>query len=129
MLATLREALISQSIALNPVTVTFERTERVDQGGYFTTQTTTIGPFQARVFQFLWGDPETGGATEPGRDHRGQYYGLLAGSDCAVAAGPYVDDTVDAGTLGRFRVVDVYPQTVEGALVGVQARLERIGGA
>ena len=114
-----------QSIAENPTEITVWRTEKVDMGGYFDEVTSARGPFTVRIFQQRSGIPQDI-RTLAGTKQVDKSWGLLADYNANLRAGPNVKDEFDVPGLGHFLVVAVYPQKVQGQIVGYQADLERV---
>lgn len=114
-----------QSIMENPVQITVRRTEKVDMGGYFDEVTGQHGPFTVRIFQQRSGIPQDI-STLAGTKQVDKSWGLLADYNADIQAGPSVKDEFDVPGLGHFLVVAVYPQKVQGQIVGYQADLERV---
>ena len=53
-------------------------------------------------------------------------WGLLAGYEAEIKAGSNVLDEFEVTDLGKFQVLAVYPQIVQGQIVGYQADLEKV---
>jgi hypothetical protein len=53
-------------------------------------------------------------------------WGLLADYQADLRAGTNVKDEFDVLGLGHFVVIAIYPQVVQGQLVGYQADLEKV---
>ncbi|NPV30637.1 MAG: hypothetical protein HPY58_13520 [Firmicutes bacterium] len=124
-LVSLRRQHISWVIQQNPTQVTINRTEKVPQDGGFAEVTSTKGPFTVRIFPA--GSRSPGLVSDlPGRKLEDDTWGLLADYTADIQAGPNVVDEFDAPGLGHFRVTAVYPQVVQGQLVGYQADLKKV---
>ncbi len=115
----------ARAIAENPVQITVRRTEKVDMGGYFDEVTSQHGPFTVRIFQQGIRTPQTA-ATLAGTKQVDKGWGLLADYQADLRAGPNVKDEFDVPGLGHFLVVAVYPQVVQGQVVGYQVDLEKV---
>ena len=53
-------------------------------------------------------------------------WGLLAGHEAEIKAGANVLDEFEVDGLGKFQVLAVYPQIIQGQVVGYQADLEKV---
>jgi len=53
-------------------------------------------------------------------------WGMLADWQADIKAGPNVLDEFEVPGMGRFQVLEVYPQRVNGEVVGYQVALERV---
>ncbi|HOV80762.1 MAG TPA: hypothetical protein PK728_11775 [Bacillota bacterium] len=115
----------ARAIAENPVQITVQRTEKVDMGGCFDEVASQCGPFTVRIFQQRSGIPQDIN-TLAGTKQVDKSWGLLADYQADLRAGPNVKDEFDVPGLGHFVVVAVYPQKVQGQIVGYQADLERV---
>mgnify|MGYP000159202564 CR=1 FL=1 len=115
----------AQAIAENPVQITVQRTEKVDMGGHFNEVTSQHGPFTVRIFQQGSRIPHEI-STLAGTKQVDKGWGLLADYQTDLRAGPNVKDEFDVTGLGHFLVIAVYPQRVQGQIVGYQADLERV---
>jgi len=51
---------------------------------------------------------------------------LLADHEAEIKAGTNVLDEFEVTDLGKFQVLAVYPQIVQGQIVGYQADLEKV---
>lgn len=114
-----------QVIAENAVQVTIMRTEKIEAEGAFQEQTSTIGPLTVRVFQRNSGSAPQEVSTLAGTKHVDTRWGLLADWQADIRSGANVKDEFEAYGQ-RFLVVAVYPQVVQGQIVGYQADLERV---
>ncbi|GAW27986.1 hypothetical protein [Carboxydocella sp. ULO1] len=124
-LVSLRRQHISWAIQQNPVTITIQRTEKVDMGGYFDEVQSEYGPFTVRIFhRGSWVPQEV--STLAGTKQVDKGWGMLADYQANLKAGPNVVDEFDAPGLGHFRILAVYPQIVQGQVVGYQADLEKV---
>ncbi|OJF16985.1 MAG: hypothetical protein A6D91_04695 [Bacillaceae bacterium G1] len=121
-----RRRHIVWAILQNPTEILIQRTQRVDKGGYFEEETREVGPFVVRIYQTTRHAPVTvdtlGGAKQLDRG-----WGLLADENADIQAGANVKDEFNVEGIGRFQVVAVYPQVVQGVVVGYQADLEKVG--
>jgi hypothetical protein len=124
-LVSFRRQHISWVIQQNPVRITITRTEKVAQGGGFSESTTTKGPFTVRIFPAGSRSPDLV-SDLPGRKLEDDTWGLLADYTADIQAGPNVVDEFDAPGLGHFQATAVYPQVVQGQIVGYQADLKKV---
>jgi len=124
-LVSLRRQNILWAIQQNPTEITIQRTEKVDMGGYFDEQTSTLNPFTVRIFQRGSRIPQEV-STLAGTKQVDKGWGMLADYQTDIKAGPNVLDEFDVPDLGHFQVVAVYPQVVQGEIVGYQADLEKV---
>lgn len=124
-LVTLRRQNILWAIQQNPVSVTITRTKKEARDGGFVEVTSTHGPFAVRVFPA--GGRSPGLVSDlPGRKFEDDTWGLLADYTADIQAGPNVVDEFDVPGLGHFQVTAVYPQVVQGQIVGYQADLKKV---
>ncbi len=124
-LVALRRQHTKWAIEQNPVEIIIHRTEKVDQGGYFEEIESEHGPYTVRIFQRGMQIPieiSTLGGTK--QTDRG--WGLLAGHEVEIKAGANVLDEFEVDGLGKFQVLAVYPQIIQGQVVGYQADLEKV---
>lgn len=125
-LVNLRKQHIQWNIARNPTSITIHRTEKVDAGGYFDEVKSTKGPYTVRIFVTSSSIPiPSTVATLAGTKQIDKSYGLLADYQADIKAGPNVLDEFDA-PAGHFIIKAVYPQYVQGEIVGFQADLEKV---
>ncbi|MBE3576883.1 MAG: hypothetical protein IMX00_04255 [Limnochordales bacterium] len=124
-MVALRRQHIAWTIAQNPTTITVQRTERVDRGGYFDEVKTQHGPITVRIFTAGNRIPqEVSGLAGTKQVDRG--WALLADERADLRVGPNIKDEFDVPGLGHFLVKAVYPQVVQGQVVGMQADLEKV---
>ncbi|AYO30808.1 hypothetical protein D2962_09470 [Biomaibacter acetigenes] len=123
-LISLRRQHVAWAIQQNPVTITIQRTEKVDMGGYFNEVKSTKGPFAVRIFTEGNRVP-LDVSTLAGTKQIDKGWGLLADYNADIKAGPNVLDEFDT-PVGHFIIKAVYPQYVQGQLVGYQADLEKV---
>jgi hypothetical protein len=124
-LVTLRRQHITWTIQQNPVEIIIQRTEKMDKGGYFEEIESEHGPYTVRIFQRGMQIPikiSTLGGTK--QTDRG--WGLLAGHEVEIKAGANVLDEFEVDGLGKFQVLAVYPQIIQGQVVGYQADLKKV---
>ena len=124
-LVSLRRQHIAWLIQQNPVTVTVQRTQRTESNGAFTETTATRGPYNVRIFQQAERIPHEV-STLAGTKQVDKGWGLLADYQADLQAEPNVKDEFDVQGLGHFVVIAVYPQRVQGEVVGYQADLEKV---
>mgnify|MGYP000848409065 FL=1 len=124
-LVALRRQHTKWAIEQNPVEIIIQRTEKVDKGGYFEEIESEHGPYTVRIFQRGMQIPmeiSTLGGTK--QTDRG--WGLLTGHEAEIKAGTNVLDEFEVDGLGKFQVLAVYPQIIQGQVVGYQADLEKV---
>ncbi len=124
-LVSLRRQHVAWVIQQSPTTITVQRTEKVDLGGYFDEVQSKHGPYTVRIFQQGMRMPQEV-STLAGTKQVDKGWGMLADYLADLKAGPNVKDEFDVPGLGHFLVVAVYPQMVQGQLVGLQADLEKV---
>lgn len=123
-IVALRRQHIQWSISQNPTSITIQRTEKVDMGGYFDEVKSTKGPFTVRIFTEGNRVP-TDVATLAGTKQIDKGWGLLADYNADIKAGPNILDEFNT-PAGHFIIKAVYPQYTQGELVGYQADLEKV---
>lgn len=124
-LATLRRQHIAWVIAQNLTTVTIQRTEKVDRGGYFDEIKSQHGPVKVRIFPgSSQNQHDVAGLAGTKQVDRG--WVLLADHHADLRAGSNLKDEFDVPGVGHFLVKAVYPQIIQGQTVGVQADLEKV---
>lgn len=124
-LVSLRRQHVKWAIQQNPTTITIRRTEKIDMGGYFEEVESEVGPFTVRIYQYgTWVPQEI--STLAGTKQVDRTWGMLADHEADVKAGSNVLDEFEVPGLGKFQVLDVYPQVVKGELVGYQVTLEKV---
>jgi len=108
----------------NPIDITIQRTEKIRSGGGFSETISTLGPFAVRIYA----NESRIQRSESGLigSQQKNFWGLLADDQADIKAGSNVIDVFDVPGLGHFYVVNVYPQVVNGELVGYHVDLERI---
>lgn len=124
-LVALRRQHITWTIQQNPVEITIQRTEKVDMGGYFDEVESEHGPYTVRIFQKGSRIPQEV-STLAGTKQVEAAWGLLADHEAEIKAGTNVLDEFEVTDLGKFQVLAVYPQIVQGQIVGYQADLEKV---
>lgn len=112
------------SIEQNPVEIMINRTERIDKGGYFDEKESPIGPFVVRIYSAKSSSPQTV-STLAGEKQIDNYFGLLADHEVDIQASATVKDEFEAVGM-MFEVKAVYPQRIQGQVVGYQCELERV---
>ena len=124
-LVALRRQHTKWAIQQNPTTITIRRTEKIDMGGYFEEIKSEVGPFVVRIYQYgTWVPQEV--STLAGTKQVNRTWGMLMDYEADVKAGPNVLDEFEVPSMGRFQVLEVYPQKVEDKIVGYQVALERV---
>ena len=121
----LRRQNILWAIQQNPGAITIQRTEKVDMGGYFDEVKSTKGPFTVRIFQKDYTFPKEA-STLAGTKQIDGGWGLIADWDADIKASSNILDEFDVPDLGHFIIVAVYPQIVQGEIVGYWADLEKV---
>ena len=122
---TLRRQHTKWAIQQNPTTITIHRTEKIDMGGYFEEVESEVGPFAVRIYQYgTWIPREV--STLAGTKQVDKTWGMLMDHEADVKAGPNVLDGFEVAGIGKFQVLEVYPQVIKGELVGYQAVLEKV---
>lgn len=124
-LVSIRRQNIAWSIEQNPVEIIVHRTEKLEVDGHFGDHKSILGPFTVRVFQKANRDPKDI-STLAGTKEVGASWGLLADENADLKSGPNVKDEFVVEDLGSFTVVEVFPQIVNGRVIGYQADLERV---
>ncbi len=124
-IVALRRQHTGWAIQQNPTTITINRTEKTDVGGYFEENESEVGPFVVRVFTQGTRVPQEV-STLAGTKQVDRTWGMLADWRANVKAGPNVLDKFEVPGIGCFQVLEVYPQIVKGELVGHQVALEKV---
>jgi|SRR5690606_19968559 len=124
-LVTLRRQHTKWAIEQNPTTITIHRTEKIDIGGYFEEVESEVGPFVVRIYQYGTQVPQEV-STLAGTKQVDRTWGMLMDYEADVKAGPNVLDEFEVADIGKFQVLEVYPQVVKGELVGYQVTLEKV---
>lgn len=124
-LVSFRRQHISWTIQQNPTKIIVQRTEKVDVGGYFDEVKSVHGPYTVRIFQQGMRIPQEI-STLAGTKQVDKGWGMLADYQTNIKAGPDVQDEFDVPGLGHFCILAVYPQVVQGQVVGYQADLEKV---
>jgi len=120
-----RRQNILWAIQQNPVEITIKRTTKVDAGGYLDEVQSEHGPYVVRIFQKGSKIPQEV-STLAGIKQVEAAWGLLADYETEIKAGANVLDEFEVAGLGKFQVVAVYPQIVQGEVIGYQADLEKV---
>ena len=124
-LVALRRQHITWAIQQNPVEIIIQRTEKMDKGGYFEEIESEVGPFVVRIYQYgTWVPQEV--STLAGTKQVDRTWGMLMDYEADVKAGSNVLDEFEVPGMGRFQVLEVYPQKVKGKIVGYQVILEKV---
>src|SRR5690606_14188932 len=124
-LVALRRQHTQWAIQQNPTTITIHRTEKMDAGGYFEEVESEVGPFTVRIYQYgTWVPQEI--STLAGTKQVERTWGMLMEYEADVKAGPNVLDEFEVVGIGKFQVLEVYPQVVKGELVGYQVILKKV---
>jgi len=124
-LVALRRQHTKWAIQQNPTTITIHRTEKIDMGGYFEEVESEVGPFVVRIYQYgTWVPQEVN--TLAGTKQVDRTWGMLMDYEADIKAGSNVLDEFEVPGLGKFQVLEVYPQKVKDKIVGYQVALERV---
>ena len=124
-LVALRRQHTKWAIQQNLTTITIHRTEKIDMGGYFEEVESEVGSFVARIYQYgIWTPQEV--STLAGTKQVDRTWGMLMDYEADVKAGSNVLDEFEVSGMGRFQVLEVYPQKVKGKIVGYQVVLEKV---
>lgn len=124
-LVTLRRNNTIWNIQQNPMAITIKRTEKTESGGGFEEVKSEVGPFNVRIFnRGSWTPREV--STLAGTKQTDVTWGILTDYLADIRAGSAVLDELEC-SLGHFQVVGVYPQIINGQIVGYQADLEKVG--
>jgi len=124
-LAALRRQHITWAIQQNPVKIIIQRTEKIEAGGGFEEKESEVGPFTVRIYQQGTLIPQEV-STLAGTKHVDRTWGMLMDHEADIKAGPNVLDEFEVAGIGKFQVLEVYPQVIKGELVGYQAVLEKV---
>ncbi len=124
-LVALRRQHISWAIQQNPTTITINRTEKIDMGGYFDEVHSEVGPFTVWIYQYGTWIPQDV-STLAGTKQVDKTWGMLADYQADIKAGANVLDEFEVPEMGKFQVLAVYPQIVQGQVVGYQVTLEKV---
>lgn len=112
------------SIEQNPADITITRTEKKDMGGYFEDIEATLTPQTVRVFSEKSSSQQVVSGLI-GEKQVDRHFGILADYEADIKAGTHVKDEFEAD--GMFFVIkSVYPQSINGEVVGYQGELERV---
>ena len=121
----LRRQHVLWSVSQNPVSIVITRTEKAETEGRFAENTTQVGPLTVRIFQINKAgvrlDSGIAGTRSVDPD-----WGLIADWQADLRAGPNVRDEFEVAGLGFFVIKAVYPQKIQGQVVGYQAELEKV---
>ena len=94
-------------------------------GGYFEEIKSEVGPFAVRIYQYgTWIPQEV--STLAGTKQVDRTWGMLMDHEADVKAGSNVLDEFEVPEMGKFQVLAVYPQIVQGQVVGYQVTLEKV---
>ena len=124
-LAALRRQHIAWAIQQNPVEIIIQRTEKIEAGGGFEEKESEVGPFTVRIYQQGTLIPQEV-STLAGTKQVDKTWGMLADWQADIKAGPNVLDEFDVPEMGKFQVLEVYPQKVKSEIVGYQVALEKV---
>lgn len=112
------------NIEQNPSEILIHRTEKRKGGGYIEEVESDVGPFVVRIF-VSQSNTNQKVVTLAGEKQVDRYFGLLADYEADIQAGTDVKDEFEAMGM-RFLVKAIYPQTIQGQIVGYQGELERV---
>jgi len=124
-IVTLRRQHTKWAIQQNPVEIIIQRTEKVEVGGGFEEKESEVGPFVVRIYQYGTWIPQDV-STLAGTKQVDKTWGMLADWQADIKAGPNVLDEFDVPEMGKFQVLEVYPQKVKSEIVGYQVALEKV---
>jgi len=124
-LAALRRQHIAWAIRQNPAEIIIQRTEKIEAGGGFEEKESEVGPFTIRIYQQGTLIPQEV-STLTGTKQVDKTWGMLADWQADIKAGPNVLDEFDVPEMGKFQVLEVYPQKVKSEIVGYQVALEKV---
>jgi hypothetical protein len=124
-LQTLRTTRV-RGIEQNPVTVTIQRTEKLQQDGAWKKVDSTVGPLTVRIYSAGRGRRSVQSVDVPAVRQVDEAWGLHADWQADLRAGPNVTDEFDAPGHGRFRIKTVRPDTTSGQVYGYTAVLEKV---
>ena len=124
-LVALRRQHITWAIQQNPVKIIIQRTEKIEAGGGFEEKESEVGPFTVRIYQQGALIPQEV-STLAGTKQVDRTWGMLMDHEADIKAGPNVLDEFEVAGIGKFQVLEVYPQVIKGELVGYQAVLEKV---
>ncbi len=125
-LVTVRRNSINWSINQNPVTITIKRTEKIETEGHFIETISQVGPLTVRIYQAGKRSRSKTESSLIGTRDINTGWGLLANWMANLRAGPNVRDEFEVSDLGLFIINEVYPQKIQGLIVGYQANIERV---
>ncbi|MEG3071034.1 MAG: hypothetical protein RQM92_09670 [Candidatus Syntrophopropionicum ammoniitolerans] len=123
-LVSLRQQHTTWAIQQNPTIIIVNRTEKIDKGGYFEEIKSEAGLYRAHIHPGNAG--AAGVSTLAVLKQLDKTWGMLADWQADIKAGPNVLDEFDVPGLGSFQVVGVFPQKMNGSLVGYQVALEKV---
>lgn len=112
------------SIEQNPVEIVIKRTEKKDMGGFFEDLEETLPPQTVRIFSSKANSRQTI-TTLAGQKQVDRYFGLLADFEADIKADTHTKDEFEAHGM-HFVVKAVFPQTINGEIVGYHCELERV---
>lgn len=124
-MVALRRQHVAWTIQQNPLTVTIQRTEKIEKDGHLDEVQSFHGPYTVRIFRRQTSAPQEI-STLAGTKQVDRGWGLLAGHEVEIKAGANVLDEFEVEGLGMFQVLAVYPQIVQGEAVGYQVDLEKV---
>ena len=124
-LAALRRQHIAWAIRQNPAEIIIQRTEKIEAGGGFEEKESEVGPFTIRIYQQGTLIPQEV-STLTGTKQVDKTWGMLADWQADIKAGPNVLDEFEVPEMGKFQVLEVYPQKVKSEIVGYQVALEKV---
>lgn len=112
------------SIEQNPSTIMINRTENKKMKGYIEEAESDIGPFVVRIFNSGSSSPQVV-TTLAGEKQTDTYFGILADFEADIQASSTVKDEFVVDGI-RYLVKAIYPQKINGEIVGYQGELERV---
>lgn len=124
--ASVRKAHIAWNIRQNPTEIIIRVTQKVKSDGGFEEVTSQIGPLTVRVFVGLRAPKADIVSERAGRKEVSDSYALLADHTAGLPSGPDVVQQFEAYPYGKFRIMSVHPQIVQGEICGYVCELERV---
>lgn len=123
-LVKMRQEHTKWNIEQNPTTITINRTIKKKEQGYIDEQNINVGPFVVRIFNSGSSSPQAI-STLAGEKQTDTYFGILANFEADIQASTTVKDEFEVDGI-RYLVKAIYPQKINGEVVGYQGELERV---
>ncbi|KOS64630.1 hypothetical protein FJQ98_14125 [Lysinibacillus agricola] len=112
------------NIEQNPTTININRTIKKKSQGYIDDKNIDVGPFMVRIFNSGSSSPQVV-TTLAGEKQTDTYFGILADFEADIQASTIVKDEFEVEGI-CFLVKSIYPQRINGEVVGYQGELERV---